>query len=48
MELGETIRVGEEVCGVRLGHRKGRAVPPGKWEGAEPPGGKCLLPGAQS
>lgn len=46
--LGETIRLGEEACGVWLGHRKGQAVPSGKWEGAEAPGGKRLWPRAQS
>lgn len=46
---GETIRVGEEAeCRAWLGHRKGRAVPSGKWEGAEAPGGKRLLPWVQS
>lgn len=33
-------------CRAWLGHRKGRAIPSGKWEGAEAPGGKCLLPWA--
>lgn len=34
--------------GAWLGHRKGRAIPSGKWEGAEAPGGKRLLPCDQS